>query len=291
MILVSTCTRLPPHPVALHHSPAVRSGPATGQRAAEAPERHLVLGAQHQQPARLCARTATGSQRRSPTAERSSANGSGSTCVRRAVDPHGPLRASARRRARRRPGSTPPARPTRRPRRPPTSARRSPARGSRRCRRRSRGPRTAARARVPRTGTPRLLARPDVLRAVRRDDLDALALLERQVEPGAAHAPGRHPHRAGRAGASARADARRPIPPTTTTGTPPIEARAAHAIAVRSEGADPAPALQRAAAAHQRHPRRREREVRRTAGDPATRPLPPAPSGHPRTISSRQRVD
>src|SRR3954470_19569410 len=48
MILVSTCTRLPPDPVALHHSPAVQRA-GVGQRAAEAPERHLVLGAEQQQ--------------------------------------------------------------------------------------------------------------------------------------------------------------------------------------------------------------------------------------------------
>src|SRR4051794_18540678 len=48
MVLVSTCTRLPPDPVALHHSAAVEWA-GVGQRAAEAPERHLVVGAQQQQ--------------------------------------------------------------------------------------------------------------------------------------------------------------------------------------------------------------------------------------------------
>src|SRR4051794_29267907 len=47
MILVSTCTRLPPGPVALHHSPAVQCA-GVGEGAAEATERHLVLGAQQQ---------------------------------------------------------------------------------------------------------------------------------------------------------------------------------------------------------------------------------------------------
>src|SRR3954454_9684187 len=41
MILVSTCTRLPPDPVAVDHSPALQ-GPGVGHPVAEAPDRHPV---------------------------------------------------------------------------------------------------------------------------------------------------------------------------------------------------------------------------------------------------------
>src|SRR3954447_18109933 len=89
MILVATCTRLPPGPVALHHSPAVqRSG--VGQRAAEAPERHLVLRAQEQEALavrphrnRLAAQIP---DRREVVGERQRLD-----LVRRAVYPHRPL--------------------------------------------------------------------------------------------------------------------------------------------------------------------------------------------------------
>src|SRR3954454_11385984 len=48
-VLVSTGTRLPPHVVALHHSPPLSQRPGLRQRAREAAERLLVVGREDEQ--------------------------------------------------------------------------------------------------------------------------------------------------------------------------------------------------------------------------------------------------
>ena len=121
--------------------------------------------------------------------------------------------------------------------------------------------RTARPTHACRDGHPRLLARPDVLRAVRRDDLDARRppRSARSTRRGTSTRPGA-PTRARRACARAGA-ARGPRPPTTRRDAADARARDAHHQR-RAEDADPAPALERPAAAQQRHARGRERDVR-----------------------------
>ena len=168
------------------------------------------------------------------------------------------------------------ARPTRRPRRPPTSARRSRARGSRPCRRRSRGPRTAARARVPRIGMPPCLRVQMYCAPCGETTSTPSPSSKRRSSPAPRTWPGRHPHRPG-------PPVHPLVQPLAVPHRPPRHRHAADRRARRArhrvgaERADPAPALERAAAAHAAACAPGERQVRRPAG---IRSAPSVSSAH-----------
>ena len=148
-----------------------------------------------------------------------------------------------------------------------------------------RRPRAPERTR-PRTAHAAVLARPDVLRAVRGDDLDRrrVADLERQHAGHLARARASRPRRR-RGAACARVErcARRSHTAHHAAVAGPIRATAAHSISSRPERADPRPALERAAAAPARHALRRQRQL----GPARARTSPRAQRfRHARTICS-----
>ena len=287
MILVSTCTRLPPHPVALHHAPALGRA-RRGQRAAEAPERLLVLGAEQQQ-ALSCAtaRQPARSADRRPRRGRAR-TAAGSTVVRLAVDPHRPLR-------RRQSSCMPSTRfhATRRARLGDADARR-PApcgacgRGSRRCRRRS--PR-------PSNGLPEHACRASACRPACGSRCTARRAARRPRCP----RPPRTPARARRSARARAPIAHRPgaavhalVQPLAVPHRPPRDRHAADAR--RAPRTPSRPARRRRPSASASAGGRRARSGIRPGEAAASRSDGRGPARarrdlHARTISSRQRID
>ena len=219
------------------------------------------------------ARSASAAKRRPPTASRAARERDRPDLVRRRRRPTPCARCAPARRARPRRGSTRPRARRRRARRPrdqshAVAARGSPAESSTSRARVDRGPRPVEHDR-PARATTGALARPDRTRR-RAGSTTSTARppargrgRSRRRGRARARAPSADAHRRrGDAGACARAARPRARSQTAQNacGSPADPTRwPAHSISSAPVDADVAPALQRAAVAHERHPLRRQR--------------------------------